>query len=92
MCAFAPYDLEHVKVVGYDVVVNRPKAAAYRAPGAPQSEFAVESIIDELAKRIGMDPVELRLKNAARERYPGRLWPDVRADRAGRNAGGGQGA
>ncbi|MCY4431737.1 MAG: xanthine dehydrogenase family protein molybdopterin-binding subunit [Rhodospirillales bacterium] len=67
MCAFAPYDLAHVKVVGYDVVVNRPKVAAYRAPGAPQSEFAVESIIDELAKRIGMDPVELRLKNAAKE-------------------------
>ena len=67
MCAFAPYDLEHVKVVGYDVVVNRPKAAAYRAPGAPQSEFAVESVIDELAKRIDLDPVELRLKNAAKE-------------------------
>ncbi len=67
MCAFAPYDLQHVKVVGYDVVVNRPKAAAYRAPGAPQSEFAVESVVDELAKRIGMDPIELRLKNAAKE-------------------------
>ena len=67
MCAFAPYDLEHVKVVGYDVVVNRPKAAAYRAPGAPQSGFAVESVLDELAKRIGMDPVEFRLKNAAKE-------------------------
>ena len=67
MCAFAPYDLENVKVTGYDVVVNRPKAAAYRAPGAPQSEFAVESVIDELAKTIGMDPVELRLKNAAKE-------------------------
>ena len=67
MCAFAPYDLQHVKVVGYDVVVNRPKAAAYRAPGAPQSEFAVESVLDEIAKRIGMDPVEFRLKNAAKE-------------------------
>ena len=67
MCAFAPYDLPNVKVTGYDVVVNRPKAAAYRAPGAPQSEFAVESVIDELAKTIGMDPVELRLKNAAKE-------------------------
>lgn len=67
MCAFAPYDLDHVKVVGYDVLVNRPKVAAYRAPGAPQSEFAVESIVDELAKRIGMDPVELRLKNAAKQ-------------------------
>ncbi|MCY3855789.1 MAG: xanthine dehydrogenase family protein molybdopterin-binding subunit [Rhodospirillales bacterium] len=67
MCAFAPYDLEHVKVIGYDVLVNRPKVAAYRAPGAPQSEFAVESVVDELAKRIGMDPVELRLKNAAKQ-------------------------
>ena len=67
MCAFAPYDISNVKVTGYDVVVNRPKAAAYRAPGAPQSEFAVESVIDELAKIIGMDPVELRLKNAAKE-------------------------
>ena len=67
MCAFAPYDLDHVKVVGYDVLVNRPKVAAYRAPGAPQSEFAVESVVDELAKRIGMDPVELRLKNAAKQ-------------------------
>jgi len=34
MCAFAPYDLENVKVVGYDVVTNRPKVAAYRAPVA----------------------------------------------------------
>ena len=67
MCAFAPYDLPNVKVTGYDVVVNRPKTAAYRAPGAPQSEFAVESVIDELAKTIGMDPVALRLKNAAKE-------------------------
>ena len=67
MCAFAPYDLPNVTITGYDVVVNRPKATAYRAPGAPQSEFAVESVIDELAKAIGMDPVELRLKNAAKE-------------------------
>ena len=56
MCAFAPYDLDHVKVIGYDVLVNRPKVAAYRAPGAPQSEFAVESVVDELAKRIGWIP------------------------------------
>jgi CO/xanthine dehydrogenase Mo-binding subunit len=40
MCAYAPYDLENVKVVGYDVVTNRPKVAAYRAPGGPISEFA----------------------------------------------------
>ena len=67
MCAFAPYDLENVKVVGFDVVVNRPKVAAYRAPGGPISEFAVESVIDEIAQRLGLDPIEFRLKNAAKE-------------------------
>jgi CO/xanthine dehydrogenase Mo-binding subunit len=67
MAAFAPYDLENVKVVGYDVVTNRPKVAAYRAPGAPISEFAVECVIDELAKKLGIDPVDFRLKNAAKE-------------------------
>ena len=67
MCAFAPYDIENVKVIGYDVVSNRPKVAAYRAPGAPIAEFAVESVVDELAKKLEIDPVELRLQNAARE-------------------------
>jgi CO/xanthine dehydrogenase Mo-binding subunit len=67
MCAFAPYDLDNVQVVGFDVVVNRPKVAAYRAPGGPIAEFAVEQVIDELAKRLNLDPVELRLKNAAKE-------------------------
>jgi len=67
MSAFACYDLAYVKVTGYDVVTNRPKAAAYRAPGSPMSAFAVESVVDELAAAIGMDPLELRLKNAARE-------------------------
>jgi CO/xanthine dehydrogenase Mo-binding subunit len=67
MCAFAPYDIENVKVIGYDVVSNRPKVAAYRAPGAPISEFAVESVVDEIAKKLEIDPVELRLQNAARE-------------------------
>ncbi len=67
MCAFAPYELENVRVIGFDVVVNRPKVAAYRAPGGPIAEFAVESVIDEVALNIGMDPVEFRLKNAAKE-------------------------
>jgi CO/xanthine dehydrogenase Mo-binding subunit len=67
MCAFAPYDLENVKVVGYDVVTNRPKVAAYRAPGGPIAEYAVECVMDEMAKRLGIDPVDFRLKNAARE-------------------------
>src|SRR4029450_10736310 len=67
MCAFAPYDLENVKVVGYDVVSNRPKVAAYRAPGGPIAEFGVESVIDEIAGKLAIDPIELRLKNAAKQ-------------------------
>jgi len=67
MCAFAPYDLAHVRQVGYDVICNRPKQAAYRAPGSPMAAFAVESVIDALCKRLGLDPLEVRLKNAARQ-------------------------
>src|SRR6185503_7297048 len=67
MCAYAPYDIENVHVVGYDVVSNRPKVAAYRAPGAPISEYAVESVIDELAKKLRLDPVDFRMQNAAHE-------------------------
>ena len=66
MCCLAMYDLENAKVVGYDVVSNRPKVAAYRAPGAPISTFGVECAVDELALKLGMDPIELRLKNAAK--------------------------
>ena len=65
LCSFAPYAIENMRAVGYDVVSNRPKAAAYRAPGSPISAFAVESVLDMCAQKIGMDPVELRLKNAA---------------------------
>jgi len=67
MATFACYDLENVRVVGYDVLANRPKLAPYRAPSSPIVCFAVESVIQELAGRIGMDPVDLRLKNAAKE-------------------------
>ena len=67
MTAFACYKLDNVKTVGYEVLVNRPKTAAYRAPSAPMAAFAVESAVDELAKELGMDPVEFRIKNAAQE-------------------------
>jgi CO/xanthine dehydrogenase Mo-binding subunit len=70
LCAFAPYEIENQKTVGYDVVCNRPKSAAYRAPGSPISAFAVESVMDMCAKKIGMDPVEFRLKNAAKAGTP----------------------
>jgi len=66
MCGFALYDIENVDVLGYDVVSNRPKVAAYRAPGAPITSFAVESALDDLADKLGIDPLELRIKNAAK--------------------------
>jgi CO/xanthine dehydrogenase Mo-binding subunit len=67
MCAFACYGLKNVRHVGYDVMTNRPKQAAYRAPGSPMAAFAVESVIDELCNQLGLDPIEVRLKNAAKE-------------------------
>jgi CO/xanthine dehydrogenase Mo-binding subunit len=73
MCAFSVYDLEHARAVTYDVLSNRPKAAAYRAPGSPIAAFAVESVVDELARRIGMDPLQLRLKNAVKAGSP-TIW------------------
>lgn len=67
MTAFACYDLKNVKSIGYDVLVNRPKVAAYRAPSAPMAAFGVESTMDLLAAELGMDPLEFRIKNAAKE-------------------------
>ena len=66
LCAFAPYEIVNQRAVGFDVVSNRPKSAAYRAPGSPISAFAVESVLDMCANAIGMDPLEIRLKNACR--------------------------
>ena len=67
MCGFTPYAIENVEAIGYDVVVNRPKAISYRAPGAPIAAFAVESAIDELAGLLAIEPLAFREKNAARE-------------------------
>ena len=66
-CMLSPYDIENLKLDGYDVVDNKPKTTAYRAPGAPLGALAIETILDELAQTIGMDPIELRLLNAAKE-------------------------
>src|ERR1700704_4442431 len=67
MCGLAMYDIPHVNIVGYDVVSNRPKVAAYRAPGAPNSTFGTESCMDELARKLNIDPVRLREVNGAKE-------------------------
>ena len=67
LCAFACYDIENQRAKGHDVITNRAMTAAYRAPGAPQSNFAVESTIDILARKLGLDPVDMRLTNAIKK-------------------------
>tara|TARA_B100000700_G_scaffold322252_1_gene423301 strand:- start:13583 stop:15844 length:2262 start_codon:yes stop_codon:yes gene_type:complete len=64
-CVFAPYDIPNMEVDGYDVLVNKPKTAAYRAPGAPNAAFASEQVVDELCVKLGIDPVDFRIKNAS---------------------------
>ena len=64
---FTSYTIDNVLIYGYDVTVNKPKSAAYRSPGTPQACFAAECVVDELAEKLGIDPLELRIMNAAKE-------------------------
>ncbi|MCH7735456.1 MAG: xanthine dehydrogenase family protein molybdopterin-binding subunit [Chloroflexi bacterium] len=67
ICIFSPYTIENIRIDGYDVVTNKPKSAAYRAPGSPQAAFACESVVDEICEAGGWDKLEFRLKNASKE-------------------------
>lgn len=64
---FSCYDVPNTRVDGYDILVNKPKSNAYRAPGVPQVTFAVESVIDEICDRKDWDPLTFRQVNAAQE-------------------------
>jgi len=66
-CAYAPYKFPNFFIEAFDIVVNKPRVAAYRAPGSPMASFAVESTLDEIARELKMDAVDLRLKNAVVE-------------------------
>ena len=80
MCVFANYDIPNAVVDGYDVVVNKPRSFAYRAPGATQALFGTETVLDELAVKCGLDPLEIRIMNAAREgtrRVDGLQYPRI---------------
>lgn len=77
---FTRYELENVYIEAYEVVSNRPKVNSFRAPCVPQIVFGVEGIIDEMAKKVGMDPIDFRLKNAAKEGHTtiyGDTWGPV---------------
>ena len=64
---FRPYDIPNMRVEAYDVVVNKPKVASYRAPCGPPVGFAGETLVDEVSEKLGMDPLEFRLQNGAKE-------------------------
>lgn len=66
-CVFAAYDIPNQTIDGYDVVVNKPSTAPYRAPGATNAAFATETVLDEIAETLQIDPLALRLKNATKE-------------------------
>ena len=79
-CMMSAYDIPNAYIEGYDVVVNRPKTSAYRAPGSPAAAFAMETAIDEICRKIGMDALDFRLLNSSKEgvrRATGPLMPKV---------------
>ena len=79
-CVFAAYAAPNQAIDGYDIVVNKPKTQAYRAPGATNAAFAMETVVSEIAEKLGIDPIDIRLKNASREgtrRADGPTFPRV---------------
>ncbi len=76
----SPYNIENLRVDGYDVLVNKPRTSAYRAPGGTNAAFAAETVVDELAEKLNLDPIAFRLLNAAKEgdrRPDGPLHPRI---------------
>ena len=75
MTIIAPYNIPNFVIDAYDVVVNRPKTAAYRAPGASNAAMASESCVDELADKCGIDPCDFRIMNGVKEGTPQVVGP-----------------
>ncbi len=79
-CMFAPYTIKNVFIDAYEAVVNKPSTSAYRAPGVSNAAFASETVIDEICEELGMNPLEFRLKNSAKEgtrRADGPIYPRI---------------
>lgn len=74
------YRTDNLYIQGFEVLTHKPQIGAYRAPGAPQGTFAIESNVADMAREIGMDQVEFRLKNVVEEGDPlpnGDPWPSI---------------
>src|SRR5579872_1165639 len=79
MTIVTPYNIPNILIDAYDVVVNRPKTAAYRAPGATNAAMASETVVDELAEKCGIDPIEFRRMNGSHEGTPQTVGPPFKA-------------
>jgi CO/xanthine dehydrogenase Mo-binding subunit len=80
VCIFSCYDIPNLLINGYDVCVNKPATSAYRAPGATNAAMAMETIVDEICEKLKMDPLDFRIKNAAKEgtrRADGPAFPKI---------------
>jgi CO/xanthine dehydrogenase Mo-binding subunit len=76
------YKCDNVQIDCAEVFTNKPQAGAYRAPGSPQATFALEATVDDIARELGMDALEFRLKNVAEDGDPmgnGDPWPSIGA-------------
>jgi CO/xanthine dehydrogenase Mo-binding subunit len=76
------YRVPNLAIYGTEVLTFKPSSGAYRAPGAPQAAFALESLVDELATRLNRDPIDLRLQNVSEPGDPmvhGRPWAGMGA-------------
>ena len=74
------YRASNIDVRGHTVMTHKPSIGAYRAPGMTQQAFALESAMDELAIALGMDALELRLRNVSQAGdalADGSEWPDM---------------
>ena len=72
------YQIPNVRIDGKEVLSFKPSSGAYRAPGVPQGTYALESTVDDVARSLNIDPLELRLKNASQPGDPmihGQDWP-----------------
>jgi CO/xanthine dehydrogenase Mo-binding subunit len=74
------YKFPNLRIKGYETQTHRPSSGAYRAPGAQQGTFAIESAIDELARKLDLDPIDFRLRNCVEEgdlRPNDGPWPKI---------------
>ena len=79
MTLLTPYGIPNFLIEGYEVVLNRPQAIAYRAPSAPMAAFALETVLDEVARELDIDPIDLRLSNAVEEGAEAPYGPKFKA-------------